>query len=106
MNTSEETTVNGMGKKINMKPQYAAVVLFLLFMASSLASIGSFQSTSRMVNEDMDRALAGKWENIAAVSCSHSGIGALTAGGQVFIHGNIIGDLEAIRENWKETQRN
>ena len=58
MNTSEETTVNDMGKKINMKPQYAAVVLFLLFMASSLASIGSFQSTSRMVNEDMDRALA------------------------------------------------
>lgn len=58
MNTSEEMTINNMGKKINMKPQYAAVVLFALFMASSLASIGSFQSMSRMVNEDMDRALA------------------------------------------------
>ena len=42
-----------------MKQQrYAVVVLFALIIASSLTSIGSYSSTSRMVNEDMDRALA------------------------------------------------
>ena len=42
-----------------MKQQrYAAVVLFALIIASSLTSIGSYSSTSRLVNEDMDRALA------------------------------------------------
>ena len=42
-----------------MKQQrYAVIVLFALIIASSLTSIGSYNSTSRLVNEDMDRALA------------------------------------------------
>ena len=41
-----------------MKQQYAVIVLFSLIIASSLTSVGSYSSTSRMVNEDMDRALA------------------------------------------------
>ena len=42
-----------------MKQQrYAVIVLFALIIASSLTSIGSYSSTSRLVNEDMDRALA------------------------------------------------
>ena len=41
-----------------MKQQrYAVIVLFALIIASSLTSIGSYSSTSRLVNEDMDRAL-------------------------------------------------
>ena len=38
--------------------QYAVIVLFALINASSLTSLCSYSSTSRMVNEDMDRALA------------------------------------------------
>ena len=38
--------------------QYAVIVLFALIIASSLTSLCSYSSTSRMVNEDMDRALA------------------------------------------------
>lgn len=41
-----------------MKQRYAVIVLFALIIASSLTSIGSYSSTSRLVNEDMDRALA------------------------------------------------
>ena len=42
-----------------MKQQrYAIIVLFALIIASSLTSIGSYSSTSRLVNEDMKRALA------------------------------------------------
>ena len=42
-----------------MKQQrYAVIVLFALIIASSLTSIGSYNSTSRLVCEDMDRALA------------------------------------------------
>lgn len=42
-----------------MKQQrYAVIVLFALIIASSLTSLGSYSSTSRLVNEDMDRALA------------------------------------------------
>ena len=41
-----------------MKQRYAVIVLFALIIASSLTSIGSYRSTSRLVNEDMDRALA------------------------------------------------
>lgn len=41
-----------------MKQRYAVIVLFALIMASSLTSLGSYSSTSRLVNEDMDRALA------------------------------------------------
>lgn len=41
-----------------MKQQYAVVVLFALIVASSLTSLDSYRSTSRKVNEDMDRALA------------------------------------------------
>ena len=42
-----------------MKQQrYAVIVLFALIIASSLTSFGSYSSTSRMVSEDMDRALA------------------------------------------------
>jgi len=41
-----------------MKQQYAVIVLFALIIASSLTSIGSYSSTSRLVNEDMERALA------------------------------------------------
>lgn len=44
--------------KWNMKQQYAVVVLFALIVASSLTSLDSYRSTSRKVNEDMDRALA------------------------------------------------
>ncbi len=38
--------------------QYAVIVLFALIIASSLTSLGSYRSASRLVNEDMDRALA------------------------------------------------
>ena len=38
--------------------RFAVIVLFALIIASSLTSIGSYNSTSRLVNEDMDRALA------------------------------------------------
>ena len=41
-----------------MKQRYAVIVLFALIIASSLTSIGSYSSTSKIVNEDMDRALA------------------------------------------------
>ena len=41
-----------------MKQQYAVIVLFALIVASTLTSLDSFRSTKRMVNEDMDRALA------------------------------------------------
>lgn len=41
-----------------MKQQYAVIVLFALTVASSLTSLDSYRSTSRRVNEDMDRALA------------------------------------------------
>ena len=41
-----------------MEQRYAVIVLFALIIASSLTSIGSYRSTSRLVNEDMDRALA------------------------------------------------
>lgn len=38
--------------------QYAALVLFALIIASSLTSFGCYSCMSRLVNEDMDRALA------------------------------------------------
>jgi len=41
-----------------MKQQYAVIVLFALIIASCLTSFGSYKSTSRLINEDMDRALA------------------------------------------------
>ena len=41
-----------------MKQKYALAVLFALILASSLTSIGCYNSTSRRVNEDMSRALA------------------------------------------------
>ena len=42
-----------------MKQQrYAVIVLFALIIASSLTSLGCYSRTSRMVTEDMDRALA------------------------------------------------
>lgn len=41
-----------------MKQRYAVIVLFALIVASSLTSFSSYSSTSRLVNEDMDRALA------------------------------------------------
>ena len=41
-----------------MKQQYAVIMLFALIIASCFTSLDSYRSTSRMVNEDMDRALA------------------------------------------------
>ena len=41
-----------------MKRRHALVVLFALIITSSLAGIDSFRMTRRMVNEDMERALA------------------------------------------------
>ena len=42
-----------------MKQQrFAVIVLFALIILSSFTSIGSYSSTSKLVNEDMDRALA------------------------------------------------
>ena len=41
-----------------MKQRYAVIVLFALIIASSFTSLDSYRSTCRMVNEDMDRALA------------------------------------------------
>ena len=41
-----------------MKQKYAVIVLFALIITSSLASLDSYRSTSRKINEDMDRALA------------------------------------------------
>lgn len=40
------------------KQRFAVIVLFALIIASSLTGIGSYTSTSRFINEDMDRALA------------------------------------------------
>ena len=41
-----------------MKQKYAVIVLFALIIASSLTSFSSYSSTSRLVSEDMDKALA------------------------------------------------
>ncbi len=41
-----------------MKQQHAVIVLFALIIASSMTSLDSYRSASRMVSEDMDRALA------------------------------------------------
>ena len=41
-----------------MKQQYAVIVLFALFLASGLTSLDRYRTAKRMVNEDMDRALA------------------------------------------------
>ena len=41
-----------------MKQQYAVIVLFALIIASSFTSLDSYRFTSRLINEDMDRALA------------------------------------------------
>ena len=41
-----------------MKQRHAVIMLFALIIASSLTSLSSYKSTSIMVNEDMDRALA------------------------------------------------
>ena len=41
-----------------MKQRYAVIVLFALIIASSFTSLDSYRMTSRMVNEDIDRALA------------------------------------------------
>ena len=41
-----------------MKQQYAVIVLFALIIVSGLTSFGSYSATSRLVSEDMDRALA------------------------------------------------
>ena len=41
-----------------MKQKYAVVVLFALIITSSFTSLDSYRSASRMVNEDLDRALA------------------------------------------------
>ncbi len=40
------------------KQRWAIATLFALIIASSLTSLGSYRYTSRLVNEDMDRALA------------------------------------------------
>ena len=41
-----------------MKQRYSVIVLLALIIASGLTSFSSYSSTSRLVNEDMDRALA------------------------------------------------
>ena len=41
-----------------MKQRHAVIVLFVLIVASSMTSWGSYRTTSRLVCEDMDRALA------------------------------------------------
>ena len=41
-----------------MKQKYAVIVLFALIVASSFTSLDSYRSASRLVSEDMDRALA------------------------------------------------
>ena len=40
-----------------MKQKYAVIVLFALIIASSLTSFSSYSSTSRLVSDDMERAL-------------------------------------------------
>jgi len=45
-------------KSLARQERFAVIVFFALIIASSLTSIGSYSSTSRLVNEDMDRALA------------------------------------------------
>ncbi|MBQ2215691.1 MAG: hypothetical protein II416_05375, partial [Prevotella sp.] len=40
-----------------MNQKYAVVVLFVLIIASSLTSIGSYRMTEQLVMMDMDRAL-------------------------------------------------
>lgn len=41
-----------------MKQKYAIIVLFALIIAASLTSLDSYRSTSQMVSEDMNQALA------------------------------------------------
>ena len=41
-----------------MKQQYAVVVLFALIIASSMVSLTSYKTTEKLVNEDVNRALA------------------------------------------------
>ena len=43
---------------IVMKQQYAVVVLFALIIASSMVSLTSYKTTEKLVNEDVNRALA------------------------------------------------
>ena len=45
-------------KSLARQERFAVIVFFALIIASSLTSIGSYNSTSRLVCEDMDRALA------------------------------------------------
>ena len=40
-----------------MKQRHAVIVLFALIIASSLTSLSSYSTTSKLVSEDMDRAL-------------------------------------------------
>ena len=44
-------------KFASMNQKYAVVVLFVLILASSLTSIGSYRMTEQLVMMDMDRAL-------------------------------------------------
>jgi len=45
-------------KSLARQERFAVIVFFALIIASSLTSFGSYSSTSRLINEDMDRALA------------------------------------------------
>ena len=45
-------------RRLSMKQRHAVIALFALIIASSLTSFSSYKSTSLMVSEDMDRALA------------------------------------------------
>ena len=47
-----------------MKQKYALAVLFALILASSLTSFGCYSSTSRLVNDDMNRALSLTMEEL------------------------------------------
>lgn len=54
---------------------------------------------------DMGRSLAREWKNLIAVTCSRSGIAAISDNGELSIAGNFSGDLELVKKIWLEKIR-
>ena len=51
---------------------------------------------------DMGRSAAKNWKNVIAVTCSRSGIAAITEDGNLKIAGNFSGNIDRISEVWAE----
>ncbi len=60
------------------------------------------QAGSCKVFLDMGRSAAKDWKNVIAVTCSRSGIAAITEDGALKIAGNFSGDIDKICEVWEK----